>query len=543
MSKQKRKAAEIVDLTGDDEDSHHRGPSRAKFSRPNPSSQQNRAALLTPPSSSQTRPRSSQSYNTNNPYISQPTPTRHSKAERDSWVASTQEEEADIAREIDLTEDFDDDVYENYQLYGILNTKIVGCRYYDGRATVGEYVRVRREPSNPYDSNAIRIDNVLREQIGHIGRQVAAKLAPLMDSGSLLVEGALTGAKVFYDCPIGLRLFGTNDPMAGAALCRQMQDLKLPVNEYLRADKERKKRMQELEKQRKAREKAAAAMQKRHGKGVVVDNEGPNKYSNLGMLESNNNDQPAEEVNMDQLLAGGATAMFNPRDVQDVVKRLGAGEDVLAKLPMAEQPAQLATVLLPYQRQGLKWMLDHESPQLPKGNDDVVQMWKKAGNGVYTNIATNFSFTKAPELASGGLLADDMGLGKFWVLLSTSLLNCKLLTWAQSCRQNHPDHLSHYGRPVQERTADSHHRPALRNEQLEPASRAACQEQIPPPDSDISWSRKHGFHSGAVEGVRYCHHDLPDNDARIVPLRIIETAANTGEKGLVLPDMAPHRAG
>ena len=35
------------------------------------------------------------------------------------------------------TEDFDDDVYANYQLYGILNTKIVGCRYYDGRATVG----------------------------------------------------------------------------------------------------------------------------------------------------------------------------------------------------------------------------------------------------------------------------------------------------------------------------------------------------------------------------------------------------------------------
>src|SRR5690349_19869733 len=52
----------------------------------------------------------------------------YSQAERNTWVASTREQEEDIAREITLTEDFDDDVYENYRLYGILNTKIVGCR-------------------------------------------------------------------------------------------------------------------------------------------------------------------------------------------------------------------------------------------------------------------------------------------------------------------------------------------------------------------------------------------------------------------------------
>lgn len=333
-----------------------------------------------------------------------PSDSQHSKQERGGWLASTQEDEADIAREIDLTEDFDDDVYENYQLYGILNTKIVGCRFYDGRATVGEYVRVRREPSNPYDSNAIRIDNVLRDQIGHIGRNVAAKLAPLMDSGQLLVEGALTGPKTFYDCPIGLKMFGTNDPVASAALCQQMQDLKLPVTEYNRSERERKKRQQEMGKQRKAREKTAAAMQKKGG--MVFDNEGPNKYSNLGHPVDDGSQQ---QINMDQLLDG--TATYNPRDVQDVVNKLGAGEDVLAKLPMADQPQKLVTILLPYQRQGLQWMLDHESPQLPKGGDNIVQLWKKTGN-VYTNIATNFSFTKAPDLASGGLLADDMGLGK-----------------------------------------------------------------------------------------------------------------------------------
>src|SRR5262249_22567675 len=79
--------------------------------------------------------------------------------------------------------------------------------------------------------------------------------------------------------------------------------------------------------------------------------------------------------------------------------------------------AELSTTLLPYQRQGLKWMLDHESPELPKGRDDLVQLWKSSGK-FYTNIATNFSFSKAPELASGGLLADDMGLGKTIQIIS-----------------------------------------------------------------------------------------------------------------------------
>jgi len=85
----------------------------------------------------------------------------------------------DISRSIDLTQDDDDEeAYENRRLYGILNTSIVGIRYYDGSATVGEYVMVRREPGNPYDRNAIRIDNVRRQQIGHIGRKMTAKLAP-----------------------------------------------------------------------------------------------------------------------------------------------------------------------------------------------------------------------------------------------------------------------------------------------------------------------------------------------------------------------------
>lgn len=84
---------------------------------------------------------------------------------------------------------------------GTLLTKIVGIQYYKGHATDGEFVIIRREPANKvctdsdplyfythqssnsdmqYDLNAIRVDNVRREQIGHIPRQMASILARYM---------------------------------------------------------------------------------------------------------------------------------------------------------------------------------------------------------------------------------------------------------------------------------------------------------------------------------------------------------------------------
>jgi SWI/SNF-related matrix-associated actin-dependent regulator of chromatin subfamily A3 len=61
-----------------------------------------------------------------------------------------------------------------------LNTKIVGVRYYRGHATLGEHVALKRQPDNQYDANAIRVDNVMGQQIGHIPRNMAAKLAKYM---------------------------------------------------------------------------------------------------------------------------------------------------------------------------------------------------------------------------------------------------------------------------------------------------------------------------------------------------------------------------
>jgi hypothetical protein len=57
----------------------------------------------------------------------------------------------DEEEDVSATQGFTEQEY-SWILYGQMHAKIVGVRYYDGYATVGEMVVVRRDPSNPYDS-------------------------------------------------------------------------------------------------------------------------------------------------------------------------------------------------------------------------------------------------------------------------------------------------------------------------------------------------------------------------------------------------------
>lgn len=49
-------------------------------------------------------------------------------------------------------------------------------------------VALEREPHNKYDRNAIKVVNVVRQQVGHIKRELASALAPIMDSGWVRLE-------------------------------------------------------------------------------------------------------------------------------------------------------------------------------------------------------------------------------------------------------------------------------------------------------------------------------------------------------------------
>lgn len=339
-----------------------------------------------------------------------------SQSQRDTWVAQSQEEDADDI--VITSQDGDDSATASYQLYGVLDTKIVGVQYYRGHATAGEYVLIRREPTNPYDSNALRVDNVQREQIGHIPKSNAAKLAKYIDSGALLVEGSLSGHLRSYDCPVQLKLFGTSDPVERANLRNQMKAERLPSQAIDQKEREAKKRKAEELKNIAASKKASGG---KKGGSQQPSNSSQGYPGTLSQVDGNSGQSLEELMETSQ--------RFNPRELGEVTEKFGAGEDILAQMPMAECPSKLQTQMLPYQRQALAWLLEKENPQLPAvDSDNAVQLWKRSKNqsNVFTNIATNFSLkNREPTLASGGILSDDMGMGKTLEMISLMVAETK----------------------------------------------------------------------------------------------------------------------
>lgn len=226
----------------------------------------------------------------------------------------------------------------------------------------------------------------------------------MQDSQDLLVEGVLTGPKADFDCPVALKLFGTSGRVEQANLKARMQSDRLPVDALIQKEKEEKKqRANELKKVAKKGSglKNGANQQWDHGS------------SQPEFTNGSSQGQMAEVQSLEDIM--NESQRFNPRELGEMAEKFGAGEDVLASMPMADAPERLTAQLLPFQRQGLAWMLDRENPKLPpEGSDDVVQLWKRSPKNpkLFTNIATNFSRDVEPALASGGILADDMGLGK-----------------------------------------------------------------------------------------------------------------------------------
>ncbi|EHK22130.1 uncharacterized protein TRIVIDRAFT_28957 [Trichoderma virens Gv29-8] len=347
----RKRAAEVIDLTGD-----------------TPEPARKRPAV----SSSQTS-RASSGLN-------------NSSQRNQSWAYSSSTQEPDY---LDLTQD--DDSFGR-EFYGTFDAKIVGVRYYDGYASPGEAVLCHREPTNQYDRNAIRIDNVLHQQIGHLPRTVVEKLAHYIDSGDLTVEGQIIGEKAYYDCPIRLSFYGPSDPAE-----RTRIEAALKADKFVKAT--------QLKQTRKDAESRRVVL------GLSQ------RISTAGFGDSG---REVPEISLEEILQSSDAVEF--RKGGDAIKTLAMGEEELSKMPQAEQPSQLKSTLLPYQLQGLAWMQSKENPQLPAvGSDTVTQLWRRDNKGRYWNVASEFITSKAPTLFSGGILADDMGLGKTLQIISLIL--------------------------------------------------------------------------------------------------------------------------
>ena len=242
------------------------------------------------------------------------------------------------------------------------------------------------------------------------------------------MEGCLTDRVGTYDCPIALKLFGTSDPVERANLRNQMKADGLPLEVIDQREREAKKRKAEELK------KIAAAKKDKANSGKTGGGQKLGHFSQTDLAGTlsqggGNSGQSPEELM-------GTSQRFNPRELGEVTEKFGAGEDALAQMSMAECPSKLQTQLLPYQRQALAWLLEKESPELPSvGSDDAVQLWKRSKHNprLFTNIATNFSLKdKAPTLASGGILSDDMGMGKTLEMISLMVADSKVFSTSKT---------------------------------------------------------------------------------------------------------------
>ena len=276
--------------------------------------------------------------------------------------------------------------FETYERYGTIETKIVGLQYYSGFANQGEYIVLAREPNNHKDRNAIKVENVRRQQIGYVPRQVAVKLAKYLDRQLLMAEGILTGRRGTYDMPMDIGLFGTSEGMEKQSLRVAMEQDGLPV--------------EALQRREKAEQKAADKYKKEELRQAAQG------YKSSGAPSSQ---QELQGPSMADLMAESQT--FNPREIAEQSERYGLSEEDLSKLPKAKQPQRITTKMLPYQLQGLQWLFEKENLQPPAmGSRDIVQLWKRSqsNNQAFTNIATNISVKDEDlKLASGGILADE----------------------------------------------------------------------------------------------------------------------------------------
>ncbi|KAK1869862.1 hypothetical protein I4F81_012327 [Pyropia yezoensis] len=106
----------------------------------------------------------------------------------------------------------DDDASDDDVHLGAVACSIVGMRYYQGVVHQGEWVELVREPSNPYDANAIRVENMARVQVGHISRGEAFYLAPFMDESPAtrlrLLATLPSRPRSKFRCPVRIDFFG-----------------------------------------------------------------------------------------------------------------------------------------------------------------------------------------------------------------------------------------------------------------------------------------------------------------------------------------------
>ncbi|KAK7053402.1 hypothetical protein VNI00_004028 [Paramarasmius palmivorus] len=323
------------------------------------------------------------------------------------------------------------------ELYCTMKTKVVGIQYYTGLVGPEEEVILQREPHNRFDRNAIQVLNIGRTQVGHIPRDIAVHLAPLLDARKVTVEGVihdgnLTGRRGTYTLTMTLKIYGPSDkraeleprliwatpgkrgfaPRAGTSTASSSSQVGLSGGYGASGYN--------------------ASGYGGYGGGMPVPFPPPPSYSAYSTSRPAPPTQTPEQLEkirkQQEALRKAAELreMFNTLEkVNDEGRRSSlldtvcSTEDIL-DLPLHPEPpgvesGDLKVDLLKHQKQGLQWCIEREYPVLPKQDTDKpVQFWQCKtsavdGSKFYFNIPTKTPQKAAPLLGRGALFADAMG--------------------------------------------------------------------------------------------------------------------------------------
>ncbi|KAI0743822.1 SNF2 family N-terminal domain-containing protein [Daedaleopsis nitida] len=403
-------------------------PSTAKdpaLSTPGPSQKKRKLQYEASLTSSQNTPPSSSQPSSSQPPSSQP--LRRISGPPLSQIRQPVEEVE--------TEDILDEETKD-EMYVVLRTSIVGVQYYKGLVGAGEEVLLVREPHNPHDRNAIQVKNIGGTQVGHLPRNVAVKLAPLMDSKMITVEGVMHDGNLngfSYALAMSLKIYGPSDkreilePKLVWATPGQRGFSRVPpggVRPIPGAPTPRAAPPPMPAPSSYSQRSAPGPSQQRTAANAAAQQESLRKQQEAykKQQEAYAKAQELREIlnNLEKVDDEGRRA--------SLLDTLCSVDDVLG-LPEHPNPPGLGTGelkvnLLKHQSQALQWCIEHENPVLPqKETDKPVQFWQlRKGHKVhYYNIATKTPQEAPPPLGRGALCADSMGLGKTLTMLALIL--------------------------------------------------------------------------------------------------------------------------
>lgn len=294
--------------------------------------------------------------------------------------------------------DFDEYREAQERLVQVIHGKIVGIQYYRGDCHVGEYVNLVREPNNRHDSNAICVQNMAGTQVGHVKATIAAWLAPIADDPHRLcrLEGTIIHPhRTQWDIPVQIGVYATPERFnwAKAMILRgKLHLLPPPVSSALSAP--------------------PTSFGGGYGAGY-----GAGRGGGYGGGHGFGGGQAARPPPPAALPAAPppppavTTQVIDKARSQQELDALYADQQKVLETLTFDSPAALATRLLAHQMKGAAWMLQRE--RAAKALPPFFEARRAPSGAVlYFNTVTNSSVSAQPASLLGGILADDMGLGK-----------------------------------------------------------------------------------------------------------------------------------